>query len=114
MNISDIKSGDVITLPRGTIVYGVGKPRKASTRSQVVKVHRVSEGYKVPASDMLYNIKRYSQDGGVEYLSMNGMTLGELEQLARDDHNAMVWREFPHIIWAGSGGYWRKAEFKPE
>ena len=114
MNIDEIKSGDVITLPRGTIVYNLGEPRKPTTRRQTVVVHRVSKGYKVTAADMLYSIKRYCQDGGQHFLSMNNMTLEELETLAKEDHNAMVWREFPHIVWAGSGGYWRYAEIKPQ
>lgn len=112
-----IKPGQVITIPKGTLVTcrGVLSETKRSTK---VKVNHVLSGMSIPvgyfhAASGKHGWSYCTKDARQDVQKVYGTTdLDSLWPLMKVDgygHISLPYSN-PEVVWAGPGGYWKSAD----
>lgn len=128
------KKGDVVTVPKGTLIKSTGGAPKVSTRTQKVTVHHVMPGSMAFLVEKLSGGRFYfdcvdrtmedalTRAGATEALKiLQGPNVDlfaeeiiqDLEGrglLRWDGDNGYLVLDNPQVVWPGSGGYWREAD----
>ena len=94
-----VQAGQEVVIPKGTIIQSTHPQyrEKIAGKSTTVKVHHLSPGQTVPE----------------EYFSDEYQRLYPNAPEGTDKWGRKVYHTSnPQVVWAGSGGYWHRADIK--
>jgi hypothetical protein len=129
------KRGDLVVVPKGTLICGTGGAPKVSSRMQKVKVHHTMPGSMALLFEKLDSgrfyfcyvdqvMERKLRDAdATEALNLIQRTytgwscaeeiiqdLEDRDLLRWDGNKCYLVLSNPMVVWPGTGGYWREAE----